>query len=83
MYKHCFCSFQVSSEKSSASSLVSRCIAAIAMSELTQPLLSLDTERIHHMLDVLRERCPNQSKAGKRIYLFFPFKLISNTVNIM
>lgn len=62
---------QVSSEKSTASSLISRCCAAISLSELVSPLLSLDTERITHMVEALKVRCPGQTKAGSATPMHF------------
>ncbi|XP_066935726.1 focadhesin-like isoform X2 [Clytia hemisphaerica] len=62
---------QVSSDKSSASSFVSRCAAAISLSEMVRPLLALDAGRILQMINTLKERCPGQSKAGTSSVLHF------------
>ncbi|XP_047129066.1 focadhesin isoform X1 [Hydra vulgaris] len=62
---------QISSGKSTASSLVARCFAALSMGELASILLPIDSERILFMLNMLLERCPYQSKAGSSSLLNF------------
>ncbi|XP_065649602.1 focadhesin isoform X7 [Hydra vulgaris] len=62
---------QISSGKSTASSLVARCFAALSMANLASILLALDSERILSMLNMLLERCPYQLKAGSSNLLNF------------
>ena len=62
---------QVSSDKSSASSFLSRCAAAISLSELVRPLLAVDAARIMQILNILKERCPGQSKAGIVNFIYY------------
>lgn len=55
---------QVSSEKSTASSNFSRCCAAVCLSELVQPLLSIDTNRIMQMTHILKKASLGSANAG-------------------
>ena len=55
-------SFQVSSPTSTASSLLARSCAALSLSLLVPSLVTLDTDRIHIMAELLKQRIPGQAK---------------------
>ncbi|XP_027059446.1 focadhesin-like [Pocillopora damicornis] len=55
---------QVSSSSSTASSLLARSCAALSLSLLVPCLVVLDTDRIHDITVLLKQRIPGQSKSG-------------------
>ncbi|CAH3022453.1 unnamed protein product, partial [Porites evermanni] len=55
---------QVSSPTSTASSLLARSCAALSLSLLVPSLVTLDTDRIHSMAELLKQWIPGQAKAG-------------------
>ena len=55
-----FC--QVSSATSTASSLLARSCSALSLSVLVPCLVTLDTDRIHNMAELLKQRIPGQAK---------------------
>jgi len=55
---------QVSSATSTASSLLARSCCALSLSLLVPCLVTLDTDRIHNMAELLKQRIPGQTKAG-------------------
>lgn len=55
-------SFQVSSPTSTASSLLARSCAALSLSLLVPSLVTLDTDRIHSMAELLKQWIPGQAK---------------------
>jgi len=54
----------VSSPTSTASSLLARSCAALSLSLLVPSLVTLDTDRIQNMTELLKQRIPGQTKAG-------------------
>eukprot|EP00795_Rhopilema_esculentum_P006145 gene6145-11535_t len=62
---------QFSSHKSTASSLLSRAAAAIAVSEVASSLISVDLERIQQITQFLITRITGQEKAGKSSIIQF------------
>eukprot|EP00112_Aurelia_sp_Birch-Aquarium-sp1_P004052 Seg1459.7 transcript_id=Seg1459.7/GoldUCD/mRNA.D3Y31 product=Focadhesin protein_id=Seg1459.7/GoldUCD/D3Y31 len=62
---------QFSSQKSTASSLLSRASAAVAISEIAPILISMDLERIQQMTQLLISRIPGQEKAGTSAIIQF------------
>ena len=63
-----FVVFQVSSERSTASSNFSRCCAAVAISDLVQPLLSVDTDRIMQMIHILKKASLGSANSGELMF---------------
>ena len=55
-------SFQVSSPTSTASSLLARSCAGLSLSLLVPSLVTLDTDRIHSMAELLKQRISGQAK---------------------
>jgi len=53
---------QVSSATSTASSLLARSCCALSLSLLVPCLVTLDTDRIHNMAELLKQRIPGQTK---------------------
>lgn len=71
---------QVSSEKSTASSTLSRCCAAVALSDLVQPLLSIDTFRLLQMVQALKKASLGSANSGSvtqfHLYCFIGWGLL-------